>query len=181
MSREREGFMSFAGLLQWTQAVVRQSERLTDLDVQWRAHWERPPEYFPVAAQMARVAAMQEANLARHTDCHFFAIAAAKLIEHRHWVVSFGLCKNVDFREIDRFSARDIKDVRDMREHVVDYFKGEGWAPDRWRTPDDTADASSLHGTLIGGRLDWVAFGVAAKGLLPMLLAEPIPFTPAPA
>jgi hypothetical protein len=86
----------------------------------------------------------------------------------------------VDFREIDRFSVQDIKDVRDMREHVLDYFQGGGKFPERWRTPDGTADASSLNGTLIGGRLDWAAFGEAAKRLLPMLLAEPIPFPPAP-
>ena len=114
-----------------------------------------------------------------HTECHFFAIAASKLIEHRRWVASFGLCANVDFSEIDGFSVQDIKDVRDMREHVKDYFQGGGKFPDRWRTPDGTADASSLNGTKIGGRLDWGVFGAAAKRLLPRLLAEPIPFPPA--
>jgi hypothetical protein len=180
MTPEQERFMSFEGLLQWTQAVVRQSERLTALDVQSRARWERRPERFSVEDQRARVDAMHEEILARHTESHFFAIAASKLIEHRRWVESFGLCANVDFSEIDGFSVQDIKDVRDMREHVKDYFQGEGKFPDRWRTPDGTADASSLNGTKIGGRLDWVAFGAAAKRLLPRLLAEPIPFPPAP-
>jgi len=65
-----------------------------------------------------------------------------------------------------------------MREHVVDYFKGEGRRPNRWifKTSDGgRADASSVGGTLLGGRLDWVAFGEAAKRLLQRLLAEPIP------
>jgi hypothetical protein len=65
---------------------------------------------------------------------------------------------------------------RDMREHVLDYFQGGSKFPKRWRTPDGTADASSLNGTLIRGRLDWAASGEAAKRLLPMLLAEPISF-----
>jgi hypothetical protein len=181
MTREQERFMSFEGLLQWTQAVVRQSERLAALDIQSRARWERRPEHFSVEAREALAAAMHEETLARHTECHFFAIAASKLIEHRRWVASFGLCANVDFNEIDGFSIRDIKDVRDMREHVLNYFQGEGKFPERWRTPDGTTDASSLAGTLIGGRLDWAAFGAAAKRLLPMLLAEPIPYPTAPA
>jgi hypothetical protein len=62
-----------------------------------------------------------------------------------------------------------------MREHVVDYFKGEGLEKDRW-TPEFSADASSVVGNMIGGRLDWVKFSDAAKRLLPALLKEPIPY-----
>ena len=42
------------------------------------------------------------------------------------------LCASVDFGEINQLSKKDIKDLRDMREHIVDYFKGEGWVPARW-------------------------------------------------
>ncbi len=66
-----------------------------------------------------------------------------------------------------------------MRSHVTDYFGGKGKDRDRWifGTPDGgKADASSVVGTLIGGRLDWVALGAAAHGLLPKLLREPIPY-----
>ena len=38
----------------------------------------------------------------------------------------FGLCTTVHFSEIYEFSKQDIKDLRNMREHVVDHFKGEG-------------------------------------------------------
>jgi hypothetical protein len=67
-----------------------------------------------------------------------------------------------------------------MREHVVDYFIGLGNTPDRWNveTPEYKADASSVVGTMIGGRLDWIKFGGAAERLLPKLLAEPIPYPP---
>lgn len=67
-----------------------------------------------------------------------------------------------------------------MREHVVDYFQGHGLAAQRWfaETPDFKADASSVIGTMIGGRLDWIKFAAAAERLLPKLLAEPIPYVP---
>ncbi len=107
-----------------------------------------------------------------HYECHFFVVAAYKLLEFRDWALTFGLCASVNFAEIDRFSAEDIRDLRNMREHVVKYFQGAGNAPDRW----NKADASSVNGTMIGGRLDWIAFGAAAERLLPQLLAESIPF-----
>ena len=40
------------------------------------------------------------------------------------------------------------------------------------------ADASSVVGTTIGARLDWIKFAAAAQRLLPKLLAEPIPYVP---
>ena len=117
-----------------------------------------------------------------HTECNYFAIAANKLLEFKKWALSFGLCTNVDFREIDAFSQRDIRDLRNMREHAVDYFKGDGLAKDRWsvETPEYSADASSYGGPIIGGRLDWSAFGAAAGRLLPKLLAEPVPYPSRP-
>jgi hypothetical protein len=67
-----------------------------------------------------------------------------------------------------------------MREHIVEYFKGEGNTNDRWKvqTPGFGTDASSVAGTIIGGRLDWVKFSEAAKRLLPALLSQPIPVVP---
>ena len=61
-----------------------------------------------------------------------------------------------------------------MREHIVDYFKGDGIRPDDWIV--EGVDASSIMGTRIGNRLDWIEFGAAAGRVLPQLLAEPIPF-----
>ena len=117
-----------------------------------------------------------------HTECNYFAIAANKLLEFKEWALSFGLCATVDFSEIDSFSRRDIRDLRNMREHVLDYFKGGGHFASRWtvETPEYKADASSFVGSLIGGRLDWSAFGAAAQGLLPKLLAEPVPYPSRP-
>src|SRR5208283_2756652 len=85
-----------------------------------------------------------------------------------------------DFSEIDSYSRQDIKNLRNKREHVLEYFRGEstsGWIVE---TPEYNADASSFVGTLIGGRLDWDAFGAAAQRLLPKLLAEPVPYPSLP-
>jgi hypothetical protein len=166
MSTDQERFMAFEGLTQWTQAAVTQSARVS-------AARDQQTREVMLNSVMRR-----HAVLAFHSECHFFVIAAQKVIEYRDWTLSFGLCASVDFGEIDQFSTKDIKDLRDMREHVVGYFKGEGHRPTRWvsETPDYKADASSVVGTMIGGRLDWVKFGDAAERLLPRLLAEPIPF-----
>jgi hypothetical protein len=165
MSPDRERFMAFHGLIQWTKGVVDQSERTK-------------------AAHNHLMQAIGDylAPLNLHCQHHFFVISAYKLIEYRDWCRSFGLFKAVDFSEIDSFSKDDIRDLRNMREHIVEYFKGEGNAKDRWKvqTPGFGADASSVVGTIIGGRLDWVKFSEAAKRLLPALLSEPsqvVPFT----
>ena len=117
-----------------------------------------------------------------HTECNYFAIAANKLLEFKEWALSLGLCATVDFSEVDAFSRQDIKDLRNMREHVLDYFRGGGHFAGRWivETPEYKADASSFVGTLIGGRLDWSAFGEAAQRLLLKLLSEPVPYPPRP-
>jgi hypothetical protein len=46
MTREQERFMCFEGSLPWTQAIVRQAEWLTALDIESRTSWEGRPEYF---------------------------------------------------------------------------------------------------------------------------------------
>lgn len=170
MTLDEQRFMAFEGLVQWTQAVVTQSARISAA----REHQSATLRMTSTPVQR------RQAVLAFHSECHFFAVAAHKLFEFRDWVLTFGLCASVNFAEIDRFSAQDIRDLRNMREHVVEYFRGVGNAHDRWvaETPEYKADASSVVGTIIGGRLDWIAFGAAAERLLPQLLAEPIPYPP---
>lgn len=161
--------MAFEGLVQWTQAVVIQSARVS-------AAGEGQ-----AAFGMAGTAAQRRLGFhAFHAECHLFAVTAHQMLEFRDWVLTFGLCASVNFSEIEKFSAQDIRDLRNMREHVVDYFRGIGNAPNRWmiETPEYKADASSAVGSLIGGRLDWIAFGAAAERLLPQLLAEPVPYPP---
>jgi len=165
MSADQERFMAFEGLVQWTSAVIAQADRLANA---------RLPK--AVMSPEERRAAIYD----RQCQAHYFVVAAWKLLEHRKWVTAFGLCTNIDFSEIDAFSEGHIRDLRNMREHVVEYFQGRGRNNGRWmiQTPEYRADASSIVGTKIGGRLDWKAFSKAAHRLLPQLLREPIPYPP---
>jgi hypothetical protein len=172
VSLDDEKFMAFEGLVQWTRAVVDQAKRvsaakdyISSEDV--RNNW-------PMKGRAAIHAS--------HCEDHYFVIAAYKIIEYRKWNQDLGLCGTVDFSEIDKFNQRDIRDLRNMREHITDYFKGEGNTPKRWtvETPEYKADASSVVGNMIGGRLDYVNFAQSAERLLSQLLVLPIPFPPRP-
>jgi hypothetical protein len=68
---------------------------------------------------------------------------------------------------------KDIKELRDMNEHVVEYFIGGGRSRDIWyhATDEGVADASSTVNTKIGNRLDWVAVAGAAERLIDRLPA----------
>jgi hypothetical protein len=57
--------------------------------------------------------------------------------------------------------------MRDMNEHVIEYFEGPGLRPNDWVYHGEgySSDASSTFETKIGGRLDWVALGSAAQRL----------------
>jgi hypothetical protein len=162
MSDGEERFMAFEGLVQWTNAAIEQGRRVAAATSKMRAG---------PSQENTRLSSAQ-----LRSDHHYFAIAANKVLEHRDWVRELGLCSKVDFTMLDKFSSGDIRDLRNMREHVVDYFKGIGQDKPRWEieTPEFKADASSSAGTLIGGRLDWMAFAAAAEILLTALLVEPI-------
>ena len=164
MSDDEQRLMAFEGLVQWTAASIEQGRR--------------------IAAQLATLpSATADDRLAfaqTRTEHHYFAIAAHKVLEHRQWVTGLGLCATVDFSVLNQFEPGDVRDLRNMREHVVDYFKGVGRDKDRWsvETPEFRADASSCVGTIIGGRLDWQTFVEACEKLLPRLLSESIPYPP---
>jgi hypothetical protein len=61
--------------------------------------------------------------------------------------------------------------MRDMNEHVIEYFEGKGKRPHDWvyQSEKGTANANSTINTKIGGRLDWVELGAAAQSLLAKL------------
>lgn len=133
MSADEERFMAFSGLIQWAQCVVTQAERVNQSTEQLRRF-------------NGRLEFHTNPILALNCEHHYFVIAAYKLIEHREWIKKFELCKKVDFSEIDFFSAKDIKDLRNMREHVVEYFQGDGRDKTRWvvETPEYSADPEFL-------------------------------------
>lgn len=163
MSKDNERFMAYAGVMQWAHAVVMQYPRVV-----------------ASKSEIGNSADFAPSIYASNSEDHFFVIAANKLQEYQTWARSFGLFEGVDFSEIDGFPRQDVRDLRNMREHIVDYLSGEGWEKQRWyiETPDFGADASSLVGTLLGGRLDYVAFAGAATRLLAQLKSVPIPYPP---
>jgi len=171
ISAEAERFMIFEGVVQWTQAIVIQSERTSAAQAA-----QLSPKI--VRSQHAR----RLATLNFHAECHHFATAADMFLEFRTRAKQLGLFATVDFSEIDSFPWSDHTDVRNMRTHITEYFRGKGKDRERWmyQTPDFKADASAVIGTLIGGRLDWIALRAAAERLLPRLLREPIPFPTRP-
>jgi hypothetical protein len=107
MTRDEEKFLSLDGLVQWTSAVITQADRLAQARISVCT-----PETFRLTAAALR------------TETDLFVAAAWKVFEFRKWVSALGLSLSVDFSEIDRFDTQDIRDLRNMREHVVDYFRG---------------------------------------------------------
>jgi hypothetical protein len=100
------------------------------------------------------------------TERHLFCNAAYKLLEYRQWVQRLGFLDEALFAELDKF-AHDIGVMRDMNEHVIEYFEGKWKRPHDWiyRGGGGISDASSTAGTKLGGRLDWVELGSAAERL----------------
>ena len=170
---ETERYMIFEGVIQWTQAIAIQSDRVA-------------------AAQAAQFRSSEPGahrlpGMNFRSECDYFAVAIDMLFKFKRRADDLGLFASIDFSEIDIVPWRDRVDVRNKRMHVTEYFKPGGETGKGWfgGTPDFKADASSTIGTLIGGRLDWAALGAAAKRLLPKLLAQPIrypsiPETPRP-
>jgi hypothetical protein len=138
MSRDEQEFLALDGLVQWTSAAISQADRLANVDIS-----KHTPETFRLTLAALR------------TETDFFIAAAWKVLKFRKWVSALGLCQSVDFTEIDKFNTQATRDLRNMREHVVDYFQGRGNYQARWflETPEFRADASTLVGDIIGGRL----------------------------
>lgn len=165
MSKAEERFMAWAGLIQWTDGVISQSLRVEEAAKR-------------ISESLISGDHLISSNIhLLHCETHYYAIAANKVLEYREWAQSLGLFKNVDFSELDKTNAQAIKDLRNMREHVVEYFQGDGHAKNRWiiTAPGFSADASSMGSTLIGGRLDYIQFTEIMKSIAPQLKAEPMP------
>jgi hypothetical protein len=172
LSAEAERFMIFEGVVQWTQAVVIQSG-LTSA--------AQAAQSLPETVRNPPVRRLATLNF--HAECHYFAVAADMFWEFRKRAEELGLFPTVDFSEIDGFPWRpDHRDVRNMRTHITEYFETEGTARKRsenarkrwvFETPDFGADASSVVGTLIGSRPDWIALGAAASGCFRDCSASP--------
>ncbi len=163
LSNEQKKFMAAQGLAQWLAASLKQGQRLRDIYTQ---EMPKIAELPPLERKLLIIRS--------HTEANFLASAAKHVVEYRKWAKELGLFDGVDFALLDKFSEQDITDLRNMREHVIDYFEGRGRAQDRWfqETPEYSADASSVVGTKIGGRLDYEAFTTACEVVLQDVLAH---------
>jgi hypothetical protein len=167
MTPDEQKFMAFEALLGWTAAVVTQAQRVTAAGDKLLAEIQRG---FDLRSGRGLEAILRHRLALQlfQTERQLFCNAAHKLLEHRLWVKELGFLDEALFDELDKF-ADDIKVMRDMNEHAIEYFKGKGKRPQDWIYVDPRtagADASSTVGTKIGGRLDWVELGSAAQGLL---------------
>jgi hypothetical protein len=165
-----ERYMIFEGVIQWTQAVALQSDRVAAAQAAQFRPGDRPGAH--------RLPSMNF-----RSECDYFSVAVDMLFQFKRRATDLGLFASVDFSEIDGLTAQqDRVDIRNMRMHVTDYLRGRGKNQDRWfvETPQFKMDASSTYDTLIGGRLDGAALGAAAKRLLAKLLAQPIPYPSIP-
>ena len=111
-------------------------------------------------------------NDLRIVEEHLFAVSVSKAIDWLKEVRKFRKDLVVD---IDSFLQElpEAKDLRNMREHDIDYFKGKGKAQDRFvkNMPDATIDGSASYsdnnGYFIGGRLNVQHAIDAAQKLYP--------------
>jgi hypothetical protein len=162
MSIDDQKFMAAEGLVQWLVACVELGQRLTDI------YTNQIPTSHELNSSERRILVAKT-----HTEGSFLANAANQVTRYRAWARYLGLFPNVDFAELDAFDQKVIRDLRNMREHVIDYFCDKGNNQDRWltETPEYSADASSVVGSMIGGRLDYKAFTSACKVVLQRVLA----------
>lgn len=154
MNIEEQKFMAIHGIHTWAKGALVQVERIDAARQTMLSNFDRHDE---------RADAIQSFQRERH----LFLIAAHKTIEYADWIVSLNFLDSSIFSEIFSF-RNDVKDLRDMNEHVREYFLGIGHRPEQWVHSDSegSADASSTVNSKIGGRLDWNDFANATKRLI---------------
>jgi hypothetical protein len=111
MDMENQKFMAFEGIQSWARALVRQVKRINSIQARFatREHFVDSRRQFACAR-------------------HLFLIAAYKLIEYIDWAKNLEFLNEGLFVEIENF-RKDIKDMRDLNEHAVEYFIGPGKFP----------------------------------------------------
>jgi len=161
MDLDDQKSMATDGLIQWLSAAVTQGQRLNNI---YRNEFSKLSDLSPLDRRLL--------ILRSHTEGNSLASAANHVFGYLDWVRDLGLLTSVDFSALDQFNRKDIRDLRNMREHVIEYFLGRGNNQDRWfvETPEYRADASSVYDTTIGGRLDYQAFATACEIVLQNIL-----------
>jgi hypothetical protein len=97
---EMERYMIFEGVIQWTQAVALQSDRIAAA----QAAWFQPS---------ARPGASRLPGMNFRSECDYFAVAVDMLFQFKKRAAEKDLFASVDFSEIDGLTAQqDRVDIR---------------------------------------------------------------------
>lgn len=116
----------------------------------------------------------------RPIEEHFFIIAANKAIE---WINESSKSNLIDGRELTDFIARTncVNEVRNMREHILDYYKGTGRRQKNFQSffevngndtagiSDATATVVTDKGYLLGGRVNIQEIIAVANDIYPII------------
>lgn len=162
MDIDSQKFMAREGLVEWLAASVLQGQRLEQIyEEEFRIIDKLKPAERSLLAARSR------------TEANFMANAANQALKYLDWVHELQILGDVDFSPLDDFNRRDIIDLRNMREHVIEYFLEKGNRQDRWftETPEYKADASSMVVPMIGGRLNFRTFSKACDDVLHQVFA----------
>lgn len=165
MEVEEQKFMALEGIQTWAKATIEQVARIE------AANKAQFPELADAdLPQFLANEARFDAGRQFRAERLLFLIAAHKLIEHIEWAKKLSFLDNSIFSEVDALSS-EIKTMRDLNEHAVEYFIGRGRFPEKWEhiTEEAFADASSTINDRIGNRLSWNEVAAAAKALLSKL------------
>lgn len=158
MNIEERKFMALEGLHTWGEGVIEQAGRLNDLQSRLGSS-----NFIEVRRSFQR-------------ERQFFLTASRQLLAHVHWAERLSFLDNEVFSEFKSFE-NNIKSLRDINEHVIEYFEGAGKRRENWMTENELghADASATVNQRIGGRLDWNELAGVTRRLLPKLLPIYVP------
>ncbi len=92
-----------------------------------------------------------------------FLSAAHRMMEHIEWAKRLDYLDEAAFADVGHF-REEVKAMRDMNEHALDYVFGKGRRSDFMHEQDGgTCSATGTVDTMLGGRLDWTVLAAAVE------------------
>ena len=123
---EAQKFVALEGLRGWAEGVIKQAKKLYYAE----AAIAQPllEEQGPAGGWRSHQEVVQQVRANKHNyfcQRHYFILAANKLIKYRQWCCRLGVVPNSVFSELDRYKTV-VNELRDMNEHIIDYFRVAG-------------------------------------------------------
>jgi len=153
----------------WLRGIVYQGQRLLDNQLQMQNYMQAITRETLMKHQDFSVF-----NDLRIVEEHFFVTSVSKATD---WLKEVKKFRKDLSSDIDKFfqGFPEAKDLRNMREHDVEYFRGEGRTQDRFVknlsnvTIDGSASFSDNNRYLVGGRMNVQQAIKAAQSLYPKI------------